>query len=206
MAAILQATYCNQFSCISMTFVPKRPINNNTALIQIMAWHCSGNKPLSESVMAQCNVTAYVHQWLYYIYVAVRIWIWMHPVLMFIASRFLADIDDCEFRNCTNDQGLCIDKLNAYFCHCKSGYNGTDCEISKWGCHSFNTTLSISCRHFPQRAREQYFLSMSFVSWKSDQKFNYSLSWYFQYHFISTHNFNRSPQIRSHPTIKFCNE
>ena len=156
-----------------MTFVPKRPINNNTALIQIMAWHCSGNKPLSESVMAQCNVTAYVHQWLYYICVAVRKWIWMHPVLMFIASRFLADIDDCEFQNCTNDQGLCIDKLNAYFCHCKSGYNGTDCEISKWSCHSFYTAPSISRSHFPQRTREQYSLSMSFVSWKSDPNYQF---------------------------------
>ena len=33
---------------ISLKFVPKRPINNNPALVQIMAWRRSGDKPLSE--------------------------------------------------------------------------------------------------------------------------------------------------------------
>ena len=37
---------------ISLKFVPKGPINNNPALVQIMAWRQSGNKPLSESMMA----------------------------------------------------------------------------------------------------------------------------------------------------------
>ena len=32
---------------ISLKFVPKGPINNIPALIQIMAWHWPGNKPLS---------------------------------------------------------------------------------------------------------------------------------------------------------------
>ena len=36
---------------ISMKFVPKVPINNIPALVQIMAWHRSGDKPLSESMM-----------------------------------------------------------------------------------------------------------------------------------------------------------
>ena len=36
---------------ISLTFVPKGPINNSPALIQIMAWHLSGVKPLSEPMM-----------------------------------------------------------------------------------------------------------------------------------------------------------
>ena len=33
---------------ISLKFVPKGPINNYPALVQIMAWRQSGNKPLSE--------------------------------------------------------------------------------------------------------------------------------------------------------------
>ena len=33
---------------ISLKFVPKGPINNNPALVQIMAWRRSGDKPLSE--------------------------------------------------------------------------------------------------------------------------------------------------------------
>ena len=36
---------------ISLKFVPKGPINNNPALVQIMAWRRSGDKPLSEPVV-----------------------------------------------------------------------------------------------------------------------------------------------------------
>ena len=36
---------------ISLKFVPKGPINNIPALVQIMAWRRSGDKPLSESTM-----------------------------------------------------------------------------------------------------------------------------------------------------------
>ena len=36
---------------ISLKFVPKGPINNIPALVQIMAWRRSGDKPLSEPVM-----------------------------------------------------------------------------------------------------------------------------------------------------------
>ena len=36
---------------IALKFVPKGPINNVPALVQIMAWHWSGDKPLSEPMM-----------------------------------------------------------------------------------------------------------------------------------------------------------
>ena len=36
---------------ISLRFVPKGPINNNSALVQIVAWRRSGDKPLSEPRM-----------------------------------------------------------------------------------------------------------------------------------------------------------
>ena len=36
---------------ISLKFVPKGPINNIPALVQIMAWRRSGDKPLSEAMM-----------------------------------------------------------------------------------------------------------------------------------------------------------
>ena len=36
---------------ISLKFVHKGPINNIPALVQIMAWHCPGDKPLSEPIM-----------------------------------------------------------------------------------------------------------------------------------------------------------
>ena len=39
------------FIKMSLTFVPKGPINNIPALVQIMAWRRSGDKPLSEPRM-----------------------------------------------------------------------------------------------------------------------------------------------------------
>ena len=36
---------------ISLKFVPKGPINNIAALVQIMLWHRPGDKPLSEPMM-----------------------------------------------------------------------------------------------------------------------------------------------------------
>ena len=37
---------------ISLKIVPKGPINNIPALVQIMAWRRSGDKPLSEPMLA----------------------------------------------------------------------------------------------------------------------------------------------------------
>ena len=50
MAAISQTTRSNK---ISLKFVPKGPINNIPALVQIMAWLWSGDKPLSEPMMTK---------------------------------------------------------------------------------------------------------------------------------------------------------
>ena len=38
---------------ISLKFVPKGPINNIPALVQIMAWRQPGDKPLSEAMMVR---------------------------------------------------------------------------------------------------------------------------------------------------------
>ena len=40
---------------IPLKFVPKGPIKNIPALVQIMAWRRTGDKPLSEPMMAQFN-------------------------------------------------------------------------------------------------------------------------------------------------------
>ena len=37
---------------IRLKFVPKGQIDNNTALVQVMAWRRTGDKPLSEPMMA----------------------------------------------------------------------------------------------------------------------------------------------------------
>ena len=41
---------------ISMKFVPKGPINNIPALVQIMAWRHPGDKPLSERMMVSLTM------------------------------------------------------------------------------------------------------------------------------------------------------
>ena len=61
MDAISQTTLSNAFlwmkmlefrlNIFSLKFVPKCPINNIPALVQIMAWRRPGDKPLSEPVM-----------------------------------------------------------------------------------------------------------------------------------------------------------
>ena len=45
----------------SLKFVPKGPINNIPALVQIMAWRRPGDKPLSEPVMFSQSIDAYMH-------------------------------------------------------------------------------------------------------------------------------------------------
>ena len=53
---------------ISLKFVPKGPINNNPALVQIMAWRQSGDKPLSEPMMVSLRTHICVTrpQWVNY--------------------------------------------------------------------------------------------------------------------------------------------
>ena len=57
MAAISETTFSNAFSWVnfrlkfSLKFVPKGPIKNIQALVQIMAWRPPGDKQLAEPVM-----------------------------------------------------------------------------------------------------------------------------------------------------------
>ena len=69
MDAISQTTFSSTFSWmkmfefrfkISLKFVPKGRINNIPALVQIMAWRCPGDKPLSEPMMVSLPMHIYV--------------------------------------------------------------------------------------------------------------------------------------------------
>ena len=51
MAAIFHTAILNAFYRMKMKIVPKGPINNIVALIQIMDWHRPGDKPLSEPIV-----------------------------------------------------------------------------------------------------------------------------------------------------------
>ena len=46
---------------ISLKFFPKGPINNIPALVQIMAWHRIGNKPLSEAILTRITDAYMLH-------------------------------------------------------------------------------------------------------------------------------------------------
>ena len=58
---IFRCIFVNEKFCIfikiSLKFVPKGPIDNNPALVQIMAWHQIGNKPLSEPLLTRFTDT-----------------------------------------------------------------------------------------------------------------------------------------------------
>ena len=43
---------CCIFINVSLKFVPNGPINNKLVLVRMMAWHPTGAKPLSETMMA----------------------------------------------------------------------------------------------------------------------------------------------------------
>ena len=74
MAAISQTTLSNAFFVnenarisieISLKLVPKGPINNIPALVQIMAWRRPGDKPLSEPMMVRLptHICVTLPQW-----------------------------------------------------------------------------------------------------------------------------------------------
>ena len=54
---IFKSIFFNENCCIwiqiSLKYVPKGPINNSPALVQIMAWRRPGDKPLSEPMMVR---------------------------------------------------------------------------------------------------------------------------------------------------------
>ena len=46
---------------ISLKFIPRSPIDNKRALVQVMAWHQTGNKPLSELMLTHFTDTYMQH-------------------------------------------------------------------------------------------------------------------------------------------------
>ena len=66
MAAILQ-TFCNFlienfciFYVISLKVIPTGPVDKMSSLMQVMAWHLKGAKPLPAPMMIQLN-DGYMH-------------------------------------------------------------------------------------------------------------------------------------------------
>ena len=61
-----QCIFMNEKLCIfiriTLKFVPKGLIDNESALVQVMDWHCAGDKPLPEPMMTQF-IDAYMRHW-----------------------------------------------------------------------------------------------------------------------------------------------
>ena len=57
---IFELIFLYENNCISikmsLIFVPKRPFNNELALFQTTTWHRTGDKPLSEPMMAKPSI------------------------------------------------------------------------------------------------------------------------------------------------------
>ena len=98
---------------ISLKFVPKGPINNISALVQIMAWRRPGDKPLSEpmivSVLTHICVTR--PQW-------VLITVYLLAYLMATIPT-LSDLNRIKHRginwNCQMCDDLAFKNLKTYF-------------------------------------------------------------------------------------------
>ena len=85
---------------VSLKFVPKGPINNIPALVQIMAWRRQGDKPLSETIMVNLltHISVTRPQWVklsvctfrYLAWIVIsgiqsvlfNVWMWLSPYIL----------------------------------------------------------------------------------------------------------------------------
>ena len=117
MADIFQTIFSNGFSpnencCIlipiSLKYVFKGPVNNDAALVQIMAWRWTGDKPLSEPMMVRLPtyICVFRPQWINYICLW-DIWPWpCHPFWTHIpVSYCIITIGTCAlWKQCQQKQ------------------------------------------------------------------------------------------------------
>ena len=100
---------------ISFKFVPKDPINNIPALVQIMAWHEPGNKPLSKPMMTTLltHICLTLSQWVNKMtslfqkmpccWTCKQAFIWTNVALF--SSILYESCSLCEFTHCGCQQG-----------------------------------------------------------------------------------------------------
>ena len=88
---------------ISLKFVPKDPINNITALVQIMAWRRPGDKPLSEPMMIN-----------FLTHICVTRPQWVNPILF--QSCLILSVFCIDFINI----GILLKEKVIFFCHFSS--------------------------------------------------------------------------------------
>ena len=80
---------------ISLKYIPRSPIDNKAALVQVMAWRRIGDKPLSEPMLTRFSdanmrlkgeMSLTYHRWVYHVHTAL-----LRFVLFFIALSALGE-------------------------------------------------------------------------------------------------------------------
>ena len=89
----LEWIYLNLDKKMSLKFVPKGPINNIPALVQIVAWRRSGDKPLSEPMMVKSRIYVTWPQW-------VKIHLFISSHIYPITKKFWTFQDHCAVLEC----------------------------------------------------------------------------------------------------------
>ena len=54
---------------------------------------------------------------------------------LILAIFLISDVDECFSSPCQNE-GICIDEINSFFCNCKINWFGLNCESMCWGSQS----------------------------------------------------------------------
>ena len=99
----------------SLKFVPKGPINNIPALVQIMAWRCPGDKPLSEPMLVNLakHICVTRPQW--------------------VNRRILRHLKDYFVRTLTQMKTGIKGQISAIRCHCQKKLKSK--WFSPWNVH-----------------------------------------------------------------------
>ena len=100
--------------------------------------------------------------------------------IVHVGKQCQVNINECASSPCQNE-GICLDKINAYQCRCQTGYNGTNCEnkidwcavnqcseisnctsgLSTYTCECFQGTQAstfVTCSHFWLRTTQILYL------------------------------------------------
>lgn len=69
-------------------------------------------------------------------------------------STLFPEINECASDPCMHD-GTCTDQLNAYVCHCPSGFTSTNCEIGWW--FFYTSFLSVNVLVYRSKLQQNVF-------------------------------------------------
>ena len=121
---------------ISLKFVPKGPINNIPALVQIMAWRRSGDKPLSEPMVVSLptHICVTRPQWVQNETVKSHLYCYISTFMSLNSSwilRFFIRLKTRTWRRNLLDRG--IYRLDLCLAHCRQ-HNGSPPYVAPRRC------------------------------------------------------------------------